>query len=90
ELRDVVGVPKAPYKTFSLKEDDEHEEPVQDFSEVTNVSPYFLSNGKFVGLDTGQPVSSESVTGVFALYTPQGGARKYEHIYVRGMDDLRY
>ncbi len=90
ELRDVVGVPKAPYKTFSLKEHDEDEEPVQDFSEVTNVSPYFLSNGKFVGLDTGQPVSFESVTGVFALYTPQGGARKYEHIYVRGMDDLRY
>ena len=85
-VRDVVGVPKAPFQTFSLR--DGSDDAPQSYNEVTSVSPYLLSEGKFVGLETGKPHHFTSVTGVFDVYTPSGGASKYEHIYVRDMLDL--
>jgi hypothetical protein len=87
-VQDVAGVPKAAYKTFSLKP--QEDDTPQAFDEMTSVSPYLMPGGHFVGLEHGESYDFDSVTGVFALFTPDGAARKYEHIYPRHMGDLNY
>ena len=56
-------------------------------SNIVSLSPFFLPNATFTGLDAGVVTRFSSITGVFGLFNPSGGA-KYLQIYPRQMTDV--
>jgi len=81
----VAGKPDALDETFALWSQGGFDDEGAD---VTSLSPYFLPNHEFVGLAPGKAFSFWSITGVFAVYSPDAAAGvKYEEIYLRTMGD---
>lgn len=77
----VSGRPQLPTETFGL-----WTTGVFSDAGVTNVvslSPAMLSGAAFTGLTMGSIHDFTSVTGVFGLFVPPGGAAKYLEIYPR-------
>lgn len=84
-LDTVSGRPHEPNALFAMW-DTENGPDDGGIETVTNMSPFFIPGGVFVGFVPEQIEDFTSVTGVFGQFRPNGGA-KYETIYVRSMGD---
>ncbi|MBI4702793.1 MAG: hypothetical protein HY744_16865 [Deltaproteobacteria bacterium] len=85
----VSGKPGAQDETFALWTTGVFKDgSVED---IVSLSPFFLSEAKFVGLTPDQKTDFTSVAGVFGLFVPPvdaGPAKKYLEIYPRTMGDV--
>jgi hypothetical protein len=78
----VSGNPNLPAETFGLWETGTPIDPTN--TDITSLSPFFLPTQAFTGLTDRLNTNFQSVTGVFALFTPPADPLiKYEHVYPR-------
>lgn len=88
QVNDVRGTPKAPTQTFGIGSIFWDGGP----SPFVSLSPYFLPNGAFVGLNQGVKTTFKSVAGVFAITVPSGtdaATTKYLEIHPRAMSEVQ-
>ncbi len=86
EVANVTGTPKQPDQTFGLG-NTFFDGGVTD-AQIISLSPYYMPNGAFVGLEAGVKTKFTSVSGVFNEYfNPDASATKYLEIGARTSAD---
>lgn len=86
-LTAVTGKTKTPVETFALW--NTGMQPTGDITEVTSLSPFFLTGAAFTGLTPATVTDFASVTGVFGIFAPDATPLiKYEEIYPRTANDI--
>jgi hypothetical protein len=88
KLDGVSGKPKGPTELFALWKSFQ----IGDggIESVVSLSPYFLPNHSFTGLNQDSIHNFESVQAVFGLFMPQGSSTKYKVLYIRSMADAPF
>jgi hypothetical protein len=86
EVANVTGTPKQPNQTFGLG-NTFYDGGASD-ADIVSLSPYYMANGVFVGLEAGVKTKFTSVSGVFnEYYNPDASATKYLEIGARTQAD---
>ncbi len=86
EVANVTGTPKQPNQTFGLG-NTFYDGGASD-ADIVSLSPYYMANGVFVGLEAGVKTKFSSVSGVFnEYYNPDASATKYLEIGARTSAD---
>jgi hypothetical protein len=86
QVANVTGTPKQPDQTFGLG--DTFYDGGSSDGQIISLSPYYMTGGNFVGLDSGVKTKFSSVTGVYnEYYNPDASATKYLEIGARTAAD---
>ena len=86
KVQSVSGKPNEANKIFGLWQTGVFNEAGVDT--ITNLSPFYLPGGQFVGLVQDKIHNFTAVTGVFAVYFEPNSALKFEVLYPRTQSEV--